>query len=90
MNSITEYVMRHKGLHALVRLLRKPDTAFGLVILALFYAWSIIEGALQVIGLLTGNPALGWKLLPYNPFQPHLSHSLQPPSLAHIMAPTTR
>ncbi|MCG2895455.1 MAG: ABC transporter permease [Vulcanisaeta sp.] len=84
--SIEVAVRRRGGLiDIMTRLLRKPDVALGLVIIILFYAWSIIEGVLQALSALLHNPALGWALLPYNPFQPHLSQSLQPPSLLHPM-----
>ncbi|KUO90640.1 MAG: peptide ABC transporter permease [Caldivirga sp. JCHS_4] len=79
-------VRRRRGwVDVVIKLLKKPDVAFGLVIVALFYAWSMVEGVLQVVGALLNSSALGWALLPHNPFQPHLSQSLQPPSILHIM-----
>ena len=86
MGLIVTYTKKYrKNIGILIKLLRKPDVAFGLIILILFYSWSIIEGILQVIGSFIGKPDLGWILLPYNPFQPHLSQSLRLPSLTHIM-----
>jgi len=79
-------VRRRRGwVDVVIKLLKKPDVAFGLVIVVLFYAWSMVEGVLQVVGALLNSSALGWALLPHNPFQPHLSQSLQPPSILHIM-----
>ena len=50
-----------------------------------FYAWSIVEGLLQLAATLLQIPGLGWALLPYNPYVYATSNSLLPPSLVHIM-----
>jgi len=45
----------------------------------------VIEGSLQLVASLTHQLRIGWILLPYDPYQPQLGNSLQPPSLAHLM-----
>ena len=67
------------------KLASKPASLIGLVIVVAFYGWSIVEGLLQLAGLLANNPSLGWVLLPSNPFIPSTSNSLLPPSWAHLM-----
>ena len=66
-------------------LLRNPASAFGLIIITLFIAWSIIEGSLQVVGTLTRHPSLGWVLLPYNPLAVNLMASNEPLSVHHLL-----
>lgn len=67
------------------RLASRPASLIGLVIVALFYGWSLIEGVMQLAGIILNTKSLGWALLPYNPFQSSLSQSLLPPSLRHPM-----
>ncbi|KUO79913.1 MAG: ABC transporter permease [Vulcanisaeta sp.] len=64
--------------------LHNPPTLVGLIITVLFYTWSIIEGLLQSLGMFLHNPALGWALLPYNPFAVNYRAAFQPPSLTHL------
>ena len=67
------------------QLASRPAPLLGLLIVAAFYGWSIVEGLLQLVGNLTHNTALGWALLQSNPFAPSTSNSLLPPSFSHLM-----
>ncbi len=62
-----------------------PQALIGLIIIALFIVWSIVEGSLQIIGGYLKDPALGWILLPHNPLAPpNAALSLKPPSLSYL------
>ncbi|WP_069808339.1 ABC transporter permease [Vulcanisaeta thermophila] len=66
-----------------IRLIAKdPAGLLGLIIVGAFVMWSIIEGSLQLIGSYIHNPALGWVLLPHNPFK--FGPPLHPPSLTYL------
>ncbi len=67
------------------KLFKNPASALGLAIVVLFYAWSILEGTLQVLGYALNDPRLGWILLPYNPFETSIQNTLLPPSFSHLM-----
>jgi len=67
------------------KLASRPSSLIGLVIVFAFYGWSIVEGILQVAGIILRTPGLGWVLLPYNPYQYTLANSLLPPSAIHFM-----
>jgi peptide/nickel transport system permease protein len=56
----------------------------GLVIIAGFLIWALIEGITQIIAVATGNPAYSWALLPSNPFALNFGASLLPPSLGQF------
>jgi len=74
------------GILGVIRqLASRPAPLLGLVIVAAFYGWSLVEGLLQLVGSLPHNTALGWALLQSNPFTPSTSNSLLPPSLSHLM-----
>lgn len=66
-------------------LLRNPLSAVGTIIIVLFLAWSLIEGSLQIIGLVTRHPSLGWILLPHNPLAVNLAASNEPPSPKYLL-----
>jgi peptide/nickel transport system permease protein len=68
-----------------LRLLSRPSSAIGLVIIVAFYGWSFVEGILQVAGRALHKPGLGWALLPYSPYAISISHPLLPPSFSHLM-----
>jgi len=70
---------------SLKKILKKPAGLLGFLIVTLFYAWSLVEGALQLLGDALKQQRLGWILLPYNPFQPSIQNTLLPPSLSHLM-----
>ncbi|HYB84172.1 MAG TPA: ABC transporter permease [archaeon] len=72
-------------LNGVRRLASRPSSLIGLVVVAVFYAWSILEGLLQFAASLLNVPGLGWALLPYNPYVYSTSNSLLAPSLIHIM-----
>ncbi len=63
----------------------RPASLLGLIIVCLFYGWALVEGLLQLIGALIGQRALGWMLLPYDPFKTNFSQALLPPSWSHLM-----
>ncbi|ADN50767.1 ABC transporter permease [Vulcanisaeta distributa] len=65
-------------------MIHNPPTLVGFIITVAFYGWAIIEGVLQLLGTLLHNPAIGWALLPYNPFAVNYAAAFQPPSLKHI------
>jgi peptide/nickel transport system permease protein len=67
------------------RLASRPSSLLGLLIIVAFYAWSLIEGVLQLLGILMHKSSIGWLLLPYDPFKLSISISLLPPSLLHLM-----
>lgn len=74
------------GLGGTIRTLAsKPAPLLGLIVVVAFYGWSLVEGLLQLVGLLAHLPSLGWVLLPSNPFSPVTASSLLPPSLVHLM-----
>jgi peptide/nickel transport system permease protein len=67
------------------KLASRPAPLLGLIIVAAFYGWALVEGLLQLAGTVFHMPSLGWVLLPSSPFAPDLNHSLLPPNLAHLM-----
>jgi ABC-type dipeptide/oligopeptide/nickel transport systems, permease components len=66
-------------------LVSRPASLLGLIIVCVFYGWSLVEGLLQFAGILLGDRALGWVLLPYDPFKTNFSKALLPPSPRHLM-----
>lgn len=66
-------------------LLRNPASCVGLIIVAAFYGWSVLEGLLQVAGIAFHMSSLGWVLLPSDPFKISLNQALLGPSPAHLM-----
>jgi len=72
-------------LNGIKRLGSRPSSFLGLAIIGSFYAWSIVEGLLQIAAIFFQNSGLGWILLPYNPYVYSTSNSLLPPSLFHVM-----
>ncbi len=67
-------------------LLHKKQAVVGIAIIAMFLAWSTVEGIMQLLGGYTRDPSLGWLLLPHNPISsPSLTTSLLPPSLRYPM-----
>jgi len=67
------------------KLASRPAPLLGLIIIAAFYGWSMVEGFLQLAGSFTHNASLGWVLLRSDPFTPSTGQSLLPPSLSHLM-----
>jgi len=67
------------------KLASRPSSLIGLIIIFAFYAWSLVEGILQLVGYLLHAPSLGWILIPYNPYEYTLTNSLLSPSLSHLM-----
>ncbi|MGC8607995.1 MAG: ABC transporter permease [Vulcanisaeta sp.] len=65
-------------------MIHNPPTLIGFIITVVFYGWAIIEGALQLLGMVLHNPALGWSLLPYNPFAVKYVAAFKPPSITHL------
>jgi peptide/nickel transport system permease protein len=65
---------------------RDPAGLLGLIIVAAFIIWSIIQGILEILSTTLRDPKLGWLLLPYDPFtMKNLGAAFQPPSFAHWM-----
>ena len=63
----------------------KDKVAFvGLIGIAVFLVWALIEGMMQEIGSLLRHPAYGWALLPSNPNELNFNSKLLPPSLNHF------
>jgi ABC-type dipeptide/oligopeptide/nickel transport system permease subunit len=61
----------------------KPAFA-GFIMIGVFLAWSLIEGIMQTLGALLHDQAIGWALLPSNPFALPFASKLLPPSLSHF------
>ena len=66
-------------------LLRNPASCLGLIIVAAFYGWSVLEGVLQFAGMVLHMSSLGWVLLPSDPFKISLNQALLGPTPAHLM-----
>jgi len=73
------------SLKTIRRIVSKPAALIGLIIVLLFYAWSLIEGIMQFLAGALHYPSIAWALLPDNPFQPNLGGTLLPPNLTHWM-----
>lgn len=70
----------------LLKMIFKDKTGFvGLVIVSLFFGWSLIEGVLQIYASVTSQPNIGIMLLPHNPFLLNLSLSEIPPSHSYLL-----
>jgi peptide/nickel transport system permease protein len=67
------------------RLASRPSSLIGLVVVVAFYGWSLVEGVLQLVGTGLNDRAIGWLLLPYNPYAVSISRALLAPSLIHLM-----
>jgi peptide/nickel transport system permease protein len=67
------------------KLASRPASLLGLVIVVAFFGWALIEGILQLAGMVLRIPALGWVLMPSNPYTQFPNNSLLPPSFAHLM-----
>jgi peptide/nickel transport system permease protein len=62
-------------------LLHSKEGFIGILLISMFLGWSILEGMLQLAGLLLGRPSIGWLLLPHDPLAPpNPAASLLPPS----------
>lgn len=73
-------------LNGIRRLASRPSSLIGLVIVVAFYGWSLVEGVMQLLGMLFHKQSIGWILLPYNPFLLNPSIILPtPPSFTHFM-----
>ncbi len=63
--------------------IRRDKLGFlGLIIVLFFFGWSILEGALQLIGGYIHRESLGWALLPSDPLKPSLFNAFHPPALS--------
>jgi peptide/nickel transport system permease protein len=80
-----EVMKRFHLLASVKRLAKNGPSLIGLAIMTAFFAWALVEGLLQLVGMATKNPSYGWALLPYNPFQESLGSTLLSPSLVHPM-----
>ncbi|MEM0134135.1 MAG: ABC transporter permease [Thermoplasmatales archaeon] len=68
------------------RLIFKDKSGFiGLIIVSLFFGWSLIEGVLQFYASVTNHPGIGIILLPHNPFKLNLLASEMPPSYFYLL-----
>lgn len=71
------------GVRFYLHAIRRDKLGFsGLIIVLFFFGWSILEGALQLIGGYIHREYLGWILLPSDPLKPSLSNAFHPPSLS--------
>ncbi|MEM3190942.1 MAG: ABC transporter permease [Thermoplasmata archaeon] len=66
------------------KMMKNPYSAFGTVIMVLFYGWAVIEGILRYVGPVFGFINAGYLLLPYNPFLFNLHQQLRGPSASHL------
>ncbi|MCL4518640.1 MAG: ABC transporter permease [Thaumarchaeota archaeon] len=74
------------GISFTFRFLRKDKPALaGMVVIAAFLIWALVEGIMQSLAGYLRSPKLGWMLLPSNPVALSFSHSLAPPSLSNIV-----
>ncbi|MUN29863.1 ABC transporter permease [Sulfuracidifex metallicus] len=77
--------IRTTGLRFYLSAIRRDKLGLlGLIIVSLFFGWSAIEGALQMIGGYLHNPSLGWALLPSDPLKISLTNSYHPPTLSAV------
>ncbi|WP_243674939.1 hypothetical protein [Vulcanisaeta distributa] len=60
-------------------MIHNPPTLVGFIITVAFYGWAIIEGVLQLLSMILHNSAIGYALLPYNPFATNYAAAFQPP-----------
>jgi peptide/nickel transport system permease protein len=58
----------------------KPALA-GMILVALFLVWALIEDIMQELAGYLNNPSFAWKLLPSNPNALYFQDKLLPPSL---------
>ncbi len=73
------------GLRFYFLYLRKDRAALaGVVMIAVFLGWALVEGILQELTALTGNKYYGLMLIPSNPTGLFFSQKLAPPSLNHF------
>jgi peptide/nickel transport system permease protein len=90
MTVVTSSSRKRRFVRTLRRLTRKVPSLIGLVIVVIFYGWSLVEGILQLIAKYLFyppyiTPQLAWALLPYDPFEPSFQSTLSSPSLMHLM-----
>jgi peptide/nickel transport system permease protein len=69
-----------------LRFFAKDKPGFvGLAIIAIFFAWALIEGIMQELAVVLHHASYGWLLLPSDPFGLYGNGvSASPPSLAHF------
>ncbi len=71
---------------SLLRLIIKDRSAMiGLIIISIFFAWSIIQGFLEFISNFGNYQSLGYILLPHDPFQLNPFASSLPPSTHYLL-----
>ncbi len=61
-------------------LIKDKSALIGIVIVGVYLIWSLLEGLLQYIGGYIGDQALGWALLPSDPFKINFNAVLEAPS----------
>ncbi|MEM0263543.1 MAG: ABC transporter permease [Saccharolobus sp.] len=66
-------------------LARDKAGLIGLIIVAAFLLWSLIQGVLEILSSFLKNPSLGYMILPHNPFKYDLSLAFQPPSSQFLL-----
>ena len=66
--------------------IRDKPALVGLIIILVFFVWSVIEGTAQELAILLHNPAYSYALLPSDPVSSTINFNdqLQPPSLNHF------
>ena len=74
------------GLSFVFGFVRRDKASLTAIIgIAIFVVWSVIEGVLQLAaGYYRGQAALGWLILPSNPFPLNFKYSLAAPTLANF------
>ena len=73
------------GLSFAFRFIRQDRAALaGMIIIALFLGWALVEGIMQQIATLPGDRHYAWLLLPSNPLTLNLGNSLTPPTLKSL------
>ena len=71
------------GLRFIVGFIRRDKVALGGAIgIGIFFIFGLIQGILEIVADYTHNLAIGYAILPSNPYQFNFAHSLGAPSFA--------
>lgn len=69
----------------LTMIVRDKLALVGLIIVVAFFGWGLVQGLMEILAKALRDQALGYALLPHNPFVINITDELKPPSLNHLM-----